>query len=104
MQKNDSQFALSLRRLLCQIPSGQFTTYKELARQLKSSPRAVGQALKRNPLPVVVPCHRVVCSDFSLGGYCGVMNSDKKIKLLQTEGLSISEGRVVSVDKLFVFE
>lgn len=53
---------------LCQIPVGETRTYGELARQLRSSPRAVGQALGDNPLPIVVPCHRVV-SGTGLGGF-----------------------------------
>lgn len=85
------------------IPSGQFTTYKELARALKSSPRAVGQALKRNPSPVIVPCHRVVAADYSLGGYCGNMNSAKKIKLLESEGLVVINGKIKNTDRMFIY-
>jgi len=51
------------------IPQGNTQTYGEIARRLKSAPRAVGQACGRNPFPVVVPCHRVVASDGSLGGF-----------------------------------
>lgn len=85
------------------IPSGQFTTYKELARALKSSPRAVGQALRRNPTPIVVPCHRVVAADYSLGGYCGKMNSTDKVCLLEKEGLCIENYRIKDTDKMFIF-
>lgn len=53
---------------LREIPVGETRTYGELARQLRSSPRAVGQALGDNPLPIVVPCHRVV-SGAGLGGF-----------------------------------
>lgn len=55
---------------LKRIPAGRVTTYKELARFLNvPSPRAVGQALKRNPYAPRVPCHRVIRSDGAMGGY-----------------------------------
>lgn len=52
------------------IPRGEVRSYGQLAEQLKSSARAVGNACAANPVPVVIPCHRVVASD-NLGGYCG---------------------------------
>ena len=54
-------------RALRAIPAGSVVTYGELARGLGSSARAVGQALGDNPLPIVVPCHRVVAADGGLG-------------------------------------
>jgi methylated-DNA-[protein]-cysteine S-methyltransferase len=51
------------------IPGGETRTYGELARQLGSSPRAVGQALGDNPLPILIPCHRVVAAHGHLGGF-----------------------------------
>jgi len=74
------------------IPKGKVTTYKELARVLKSSPRAVGQALKRNKNLVIIPCHRVVMSNGRLGGYAGGIK--KKINLLRKEGVELINGRV----------
>jgi O-6-methylguanine DNA methyltransferase len=68
------------------IPRGQTLTYGALARQLGSHPRAVGQALKRNPLPLVWPCHRVVGSHGQLGGYLGDSGSALKAGLLRWEG------------------
>lgn len=53
---------------LMQIPVGQTRSYGDIARQIGSSPRAVGQALGDNPVPIVVPCHRVV-SSAGLGGF-----------------------------------
>ncbi|PLV58366.1 methylated-DNA--[protein]-cysteine S-methyltransferase [Thermotoga sp. KOL6] len=50
------------------IPYGQTRTYKEIAAKLNTSPRAVGQALAKNPLPIYIPCHRVV-SKSGLGGF-----------------------------------
>ncbi|WP_373508121.1 methylated-DNA--[protein]-cysteine S-methyltransferase [Thiocapsa sp.] len=55
---------------LRRIPAGETRTYGEIARQLGSVPRAVGQACRANPCPVVVPCHRVVAVN-GLGGFSG---------------------------------
>ena len=70
------------------IPKGEVRSYRWVARQLGNVglARAVGQALKRNPRPVEVPCHRVIQSDGSLGGYAwGVL---RKRRLLTEERLS----------------
>jgi len=77
-----------------QIPKGEVTTYKLLAEHLQCrSSQAVGQALKRNPFAPEVPCHRVVKSDLTLGGYQGEF-SPKKESLLKSEGVTIVGGRV----------
>lgn len=55
---------------LCGIPSGEVLTYGELAQIVGSAPRAVGQACRRNPIPIIVPCHRVVARG-GVGGYSG---------------------------------
>ena len=70
------------------IPFGQLVTYSELAKQVDepNAFRAVGQVLRRNPVPIAVPCHRVVHSDGTLGGYGGAIGSKRKIKLLKLEG------------------
>lgn len=69
------------------IPYGQVTTYGELALTIgkPGSAQAVGQAVGRNPLSVLIPCHRVIGSDGSLTGYAGGI--ERKIFLLQTEGV-----------------
>ena len=56
-------------RLLLYVPVGYVTTYGALAKVCGGSPRAVGQAMARNPMPLLIPCHRVVRSDMSLGGF-----------------------------------
>jgi methylated-DNA-[protein]-cysteine S-methyltransferase len=53
------------------IPYGETTTYKELAHELNSGPRAVGRANGLNPISIIVPCHRVLGTDGSLTGYGG---------------------------------
>lgn len=68
---------------LRRIPYGESCTYGELARCLGSSARAVGGAVGRNPLIIVVPCHRVVGADGALGGYAG--GEERKLFLLAHE-------------------
>jgi methylated-DNA-[protein]-cysteine S-methyltransferase len=80
------------------IPKGMFSTYKSIAASIKSSPRAVGQALKRNPYAPTVPCHRVISSNYTLGGFYGRLNSSQKLELLNDEGLCFVNGRLITAD------
>ena len=94
-------FKQKVLNLAKKIPRGKITTYSIIARKLKTSPRAVGQALKRNEHPIIIPCHRVVKSDGSLGGY----TSEKynKRDLLKKEGIKIRNKKVENFKKvLFV--
>jgi methylated-DNA-[protein]-cysteine S-methyltransferase len=67
------------------IPPGETRSYAELARILGSAPRAVGQACGANPIPILIPCHRVVAADGSLGGYSGGEGLVTKRFLLELE-------------------
>ncbi len=71
------------------IPFGAVSTYREVATRAGSplAVRATGNALGSNPIPIVVPCHRVVRTGGGLGGYTGGL--DRKVKLLQLEGVTI---------------
>lgn len=94
---------------LCkQIPKGKVTTYKEIGRALKRKGqvyRAVGRALHDNIYPIKIPCHRVVNSDGSVGGYKGIKNSKEKIKLLKKEGIKIKNNKIINFkEKLFKFD
>jgi methylated-DNA-[protein]-cysteine S-methyltransferase len=74
---------------LSAIPVGESRTYGELARRLHTAPRAVGGACGANPIALVIPCHRVVGSQGSLGGFMGVTDGDPiaiKRWLLEHEG------------------
>ena len=74
-------------RALLRIPCGKTVTYGELARQIGTNPRVIGNACRRNPIPIVIPCHRVIAKT-GLGGYCGkTCNKFLKIKnwMLQHE-------------------
>jgi len=74
--------AYTKRALDCtsQVPVGYVTTYGAIAKVVGGSPRAVGRAEASNPFPLLVPCHRVVRGDFSLGGYGGSSELGIKIK------------------------
>lgn len=82
------------------IPAGKVTTYRELALFLEcNSAQAIGQALKRNPFAPQVPCHRVVKTDLSLGGFHGQTEGPwlaKKRRLLTEEGVAFSENGTVN--------
>lgn len=70
---------------LAAIPYGRTRTYGDIARELgRTSPRAVGSAVGRNPISILVPCHRVVGADGSLTGYAG--GTERKTALLELEG------------------
>jgi methylated-DNA-[protein]-cysteine S-methyltransferase len=86
------------------IPSGRVTTYAQLAKEIGCrSPRAVGQALKRNPYAPEVPCHRVVRSDGSLGGYQGKEGNRKKKRLLRQEGVRFKSDSQICLSSLYHF-
>jgi methylated-DNA-[protein]-cysteine S-methyltransferase len=73
-------------KAIAAIPPGATRTYAELAREVDSAPRAVGQACGRNPLAVLVPCHRVLASGGAIGGYSGGDGLETKRSLLRLEG------------------
>lgn len=86
--------------LLNQIPKGKVTTYKEMANALGTNAwRAVGTAMAKNNDLIIVPCHRVVRSDGTIGQYA--LGTDKKSELLNNEGVEISNGKVNNLDKYF---
>lgn len=80
-------FQKQVLQVTCQIPYGETTTYKALAQQLGKprSARAVGRAVALNPMPLVVPCHRVIGSDGRLHGYNGPEGIKTKAWLLALE-------------------
>ncbi len=81
-----SSFAREILEACAQIPYGETVSYSELARRAgkKGAARAAGQALAANPVPILVPCHRVVGADGSLGGFSGGLAM--KRRLLELEG------------------
>lgn len=104
MKTSPSSFAKKVYELCSQIPRGKVTTYREIARALNNSPRAVGQALRRNPYAPQVPCHRVVRSDGTLGGFFGHLEGEflqRKIDLLKEEGVLIQNASISSLEVFF---
>lgn len=73
---------------LCRIPYGETRTYGEIAAVAGGSPRSVGTANGSNPIPILIPCHRVLASN-GLGGYSGGDGVDTKRSLLRLEALAI---------------
>lgn len=90
-------FQRKVLELTKKIPAGKIMTYGRIARILKTSPRAVGRALSKNPYPIKIPCHRVVKSDGELGGYSGGVN--KKVLLLRKEGIKVKKNKIVNFNK-----
>ncbi len=89
MRKCRTLDAAGVYDLLLRIPEGRVTTYGDIARALgcRGGSRAVGRILNKNPSPITVPCHRVVMSDGSIGGYA--LGKRRKKELLAKEGLRI---------------
>ncbi|MBD3355215.1 methylated-DNA--[protein]-cysteine S-methyltransferase [Candidatus Woesearchaeota archaeon] len=99
------RFQEKVLNLCSKIPKGKVTTYKEIGKALGKKGqvyRAVGRALYDNKFPVKIPCHRVVCSDGSVGGYSRGIR--KKIRLLRKEGVEIDKDKIKNFKKkLFRF-
>ncbi|HYK68227.1 MAG TPA: methylated-DNA--[protein]-cysteine S-methyltransferase [Streptosporangiaceae bacterium] len=85
MTAKGSDFDVQVWKLICTVPYGQTTSYGEIARELGAGtdPRDVGAAVGRNPLCILIPCHRVVGSNGKLTGYAGGL--DRKRALLEIE-------------------
>ncbi|MCM8757932.1 MAG: MGMT family protein [Candidatus Omnitrophica bacterium] len=86
-----SPFALKVYKVVLNIPFGEVRTYRWVAEKAghPGAWRAVGRILKNNPLPLIIPCHRVICSDKDLGGYIWgrkikklLINYERKLKEL----------------------
>lgn len=87
-----SEFQKLVWKLLCEIPYGSTTTYKEIALKVAKikglkhmSSQAVGGAVSRNPISIIIPCHRVIGTNGKLTGYAGGL--DKKTELLKIENI-----------------
>ena len=79
-----TDFDIRVRAAMQAIPYGETRTYGDLAHATDSGPRAIGRACGRNPIPIVVPCHRVLARG-SLGGYSGGTGLATKTRLLALE-------------------
>lgn len=112
-RKINSSFSQKIYALVKKVPKGKVTTYKEIANALETKAyQAVGQILSKNPDGFLdggkTPCHRVVPSDGSLGGFCGHKCGKKvceKKKLLEKEGIRFDKkNNIIDFEKkLFKF-
>jgi methylated-DNA-[protein]-cysteine S-methyltransferase len=84
-----SAFQKRVWAALCAIPSGETRSYADIARAIGSAPRAVGGANGANPIPLFIPCHRVIAADGSLGGYSGGDGPATKRYLLDHESRAL---------------
>lgn len=110
MKKSDPQITEFQRRVYAatkKIPRGKVTTYKHLAQAIGCGcSRAVGQALKVNPFAPEVPCHRVIRSDLTIGGFSGKLEGpqiEKKKVLLSKEGVRFDGDRLLNSDDVHTF-
>lgn len=80
-----TEFQMKVWRELARIPYGKTISYTELAKRIRNEKavRAVGTANGRNPLSLVIPCHRVIAADGSLGGYAGGLETKKRLLALE---------------------
>lgn len=99
METQNLSFNDQCYALLQQIPTGKVTTYKEIAKALKTKAyRAVGNAMARNEQLITIPCHRVVKSNGEIGNYqLGVAH---KKDLLKQEGIVINNNRVENLHEV----
>lgn len=91
MNKQFSTFENKVYKIVKTIPKSQVRSYKWVAQRIgrPRACRAVGNVLNKNPWPIIVPCHRVVKSDGSLGGFS--KGAREKLRLLKAEGLTLEK-------------
>ena len=91
MNLKGTKFQLKVWNYLKKIPKGKVKTYTDVAKAIGKplAVRAVANAIGKNPYPPKIPCHRVIRSDGSLGGYSGKGGIQQKRKLLRSENITI---------------
>jgi len=91
-------------KLMETIPRGRVTTYGQIGRKLNTKAyRAVGNACRKNPYAPRVPCHRVVRSDGTVGGFGGKISGktvEEKTRLLRKENVKVKNGKIVDFEKV----
>ncbi|HTY46547.1 MAG TPA: MGMT family protein [Methanomassiliicoccales archaeon] len=105
MTLETSETAKRAYDMLLQVPKGRVTTYGALAKAIgkPKAARLVGAIMRGNPHAPRVPCHRVVKSDGTLGGYSGSdpANIKRKVQMLHQEGVEVDGDRVVDFERVF---
>ena len=91
-----TNFQKKVYKILKRVPKGRITTYKKIAKKMQTSPRAIGNALNKNPFPGTrknqFPCHRVIKTNGEIGGFS--TGKRNKAKLLKKEGIQIFKGKI----------
>ena len=87
LRATGTDFQKAVWDLIVKIPYGSTRSYGDLSRDLGSAPRAVGGACGKNPIPIIVPCHRIRAANYKVGGFSGGDGTDTKISLLRIEGV-----------------
>ena len=88
-----TKFQIKVWEFLKTIPNGTVTTYSKVAEAIgyPKAVRAVANAIGNNPNPIIIPCHRVVRSDGTIGGYSGIGGINKKKSLLKKENIKLNQ-------------
>lgn len=89
LRPKGSEFHQRAWGALCAIPYGETRTYGDIARMIGSTARAVGGACAANPIPIFIPCHRVIGTGGRMTGYSGGEGIETKLALLRLEGASM---------------
>jgi len=90
-----TDYAKKVHKCVASVPVGYVTSYGEVAKTVGGSPRAVGRVMATNPFLLLVPCHRVVRSDFTLGGFG--LGTALKREILQRENRGYSKSMKIKV-------
>jgi methylated-DNA-[protein]-cysteine S-methyltransferase len=101
--KHLSSYARKVIAVVSAVPLGYVTSYGSAANVAGGSPRAVGRVMAFNPFPLIVPCHRVVSRDFTLGGYGGGLDIKLAILKREKQGYSVEAYASVCCGKLRLF-
>ncbi len=108
MNRDPTTFERSVYAACSMVPRGKVSSYKAIADYVGcNSCRAIGQALRRNPYAPRVPCHRIVASDLTIGGFAGKLVGDeiaKKKRLLKEEGVLFRNGQLSDETRFYDFE
>ena len=91
-----TNFQKKVYKILKRVPKGKITTYKKIAKKMQTSPRAIGNALNKNPFPGTLknqfPCHRVIKTNGEIGEFS--TGKRNKSKFLKKEGIQILKGKI----------
>ena len=100
LHPNGTEFQIKVWKALTEIPYGETRSYKDIAISIgnEKACRAVGMSNNKNPIPIIIPCHRVIGANKKLVGYAGGL--DLKERLLDLEGISVQKNKVNKVKEI----